>query len=322
MLSAVQIVEQNRPARYNKAVFLGVDERFHPYALFVADQIVRRCPERDFDVCILCHAPLSYHPLWEQHELRVCRLETAGFSNRVRSTEDITFASYLRLFAPSMLEKDYRRLLYLDADVFYQRGDLSKLLDLEIGPHPLGAVRDMSQLRRPKRRHKDFKTMGLGYSKYFNSGFLLIDVPQYLSEGIGERAMDFAVRYAGKTQTNDQSILNAAVFNHWAELSLVWNFQYSTQTLYFSSMFDVCFFHFVGRRKPFLRKGGIFPRRITEPYRRFMAEHFPMTEHLTQDGLMIEKNRWLHFRALLFHLTSFRRFLRNEASWRTDWDVR
>ncbi len=323
MLEEIAVAEQNRSGRHDRAVFFGVDQRFHPYGLFVADQIARRYPKRDFDICILSYEPLEPHPLWEHHELRVCRLETAQLRNRVRSTEYISFASYLRLFAPSVLKGEYRRLLYLDADVFYQRGDLSKLLEIDLEPHALGAVRDMSQLRDPNRRHRDFAAMGLGYCKYFNSGVLLIDVRRFCAEGIAERAIDLAVRYADELTTNDQSILNATLFGQWAELSPVWNFQYSTQTLYFSSMFDVCFFHFIGRRKPFMQKSGIYPRRLTEEYRRFFdVERFPEMAGCVDDGLQISRNRWLHFRALLFHLTGYRRFLRNEGHWRTDWDVR
>jgi lipopolysaccharide biosynthesis glycosyltransferase len=321
MLEGIELADQNRSAKHNKSVLLGVDHKFHPYALFLADQIATRSPDRDFDICIVSQETLEPHPLWERHQLRVCRLETEGLRDRVRSTQDISFASYLRLLAPSVFEPDYRRILYLDSDIFYQRGDISRLLDLDLGEYPLGAVRDMSQLRTPKHLHRDFEIMGLGYSKYFNSGFLLIDVKRFIEADVAAKALQLAICYADKLTTNDQSILNAAVHGDWAELSLVWNFQYTTQTLYFSGMFDVCFFHFVSRRKPFLSKSGIYPRRITEPYRNFFSMHFPQLVENVQDGLGISSNIWLHCRALLFHLTSFHKFLRNESRWRTDWDV-
>ncbi len=321
MLQTLRIVNENRPARYKKAVFFGVDARFHPYALFVADQLARRCPKRDFDICIASAEALPAHPLWDQYGLRVCQLETGQLQNQVRSSAQISFATYLRLLAPLAWGTDYDRLLYLDADIFYQRGDVSRLLELDIGSRPLAAVRDMSQLRKPLRRHKSYRIMGLDYSKFFNAGVLLIDVPGFRAREIAGRSLDLAIRYADHPTSNDQSALNAVLHGNWAELSLVWNFQYSTQTLYFTGMFDVCLFHFISRRKPFAGPNGIFPRRITEEYRCFFEEFWPEKVSLVPDGLAVEQNRWLHFRALLFHLTSYRRFLRNEGRWRTDWDV-
>ena len=321
MLAKTKIMDQNIGAHHDKAVFLGVDERFHPYALFLADQIASKIPERDFDICIVSTESLVPHPLWKKHQLRICRLDTAQLDGRLRTTQHISFASYLCLFTPAVLKNDYRRLVYLDADLFYRRGDLSKLLDLDIAPHPLAAVRDMCQMRKPNRIHRDFKTMGLAYTKYFNSGFLLIDTEAYEAEKLAQRAIEFALQYAGTLTTNDQSVLNAAAFENWAELSPVWNFQYSYQSLYLSGIFDICFYHFIGRRKPFKQGRAIFPRHITEEYRRFFASHFPDLISRVPDGLQIDRNRWTHLYALLFHLGNYRRYLRNEGNWRTDWDV-
>ncbi len=322
MLENIRISEQNRNARHDKAVFLGVDQRFHPYALFVADQIANKVPERDFDICIVSHESLIPHPLWDQHGLRICRLETGGLGEHVRTTRHVSFATYLCLLTPLIFAEDYRRLLHVDADIFYRRGDLAKLLELEIAPHPLGAVRDMSQLRKPHRRHRDFQTMGLPYAKYFNAGFLLVDTEQYCKDKIAPRAIELAVRYAEKLTTNDQSVFNAAALDNWAELSPVWNFPYSYQTLYFSGVFDICCYHFIGRRKPFSRGRGIFPRHITEEYRRFFATHWPELEDQVPDGLQIDQNRWLHACSLIFHLANYRSSLSNEGHWRSDWDVR
>ncbi len=322
MLENIRIVEQNRTARRDKAVFLGVDQRFHAYALFIADQIANKLPERDFDICIVSPESLPPHPLWDQHGLRICRLETSGLGERVRTTQHLSFASYLCVLAPLVFTQDYHRLLYMDADMFYRRGALSRLLDLDIAPHPLGAVRDMSQLRKPNRRHRDFRTMKLPYAKYFNTGFLLIDTEQYRKDNIAHRAIELALRYAQRLNTNDQSVCNAAAIDNWAELPPVWNFQYSYQTMYFSGMFDICCYHFIGRKKPFHRGGAIFPRHITEEYRRFFATHWPELESQVPDGLQVNPNRWPHLCALLFHLANYRSSLRNEGHWRSDWDVK
>jgi lipopolysaccharide biosynthesis glycosyltransferase len=313
--------QDNRPARHEQAIYFCVDRKFYPFALFLADQIARKSPTRDFDLCIISQDELPEHPLWDELDLRVCRFDTRDLTSHVPSDSRISFAAYLRILAPIILAKDYHRMLYLDADMFYQRGDLSRLLSLDIKGYPVAAVRDMIQLRKPHRVPKDFKPFGLGYARYFNSGLLLIDVDTYNSERVGHRAIDFAIKNASKILCHDQTSLDAVLHGRWAELSLVWNYEFSHQTNYFSSMFDVCIYHFIGRRKPFGSRYGGFPRRFINEYRYFFEERWPDASIDIQKGLDIRNHKLEHVLCLGFHILNAHRFLPLDEKYRSDWDV-
>lgn len=309
-------------ARHAKAVYLCADERFYPYALFVIDQIASKLPNRDFDLVILSPEPLPDHPLIATHAVRLVSVDLAGMRDQLHTDSRIPLAAYLRILAPDLFADQYRRLLYLDCDMFYQRGDLSTLLDLDMKGHAIAAVRDLPQMRKPHRVPKDFQILNLPQTRYFNSGVLLIDVAQWRSEQVAQRAIAFAAEAGEKLTMHDQTALNAVFMGKWLELNPVWNFIFTHQTMYFTAMFDICFYHFAGRRKPFKGNYGGIPIRFTQPYRDFFTRHWPSALETTHDGLNINRKWYLHIFVLLLHLRNVRRFLRHEAEWRSDWDTR
>ncbi len=309
-------------ATHRHAIYLCCDARFLPYALFLIDQIATRNPARDFDLVLMSSTALPAHPLLEAHDVRVVQIDLDQLDVKLPVNARISLASYLRIFGPGIFAADYDRMLYLDADVFYQRGDLSQLLRRDMKGYAIAAVRDMPQMRKPMRVPGEFKVMGLPHAKYFNAGIMLIDVPQWRADRIEERALELAARVGDKLEYHDQSALNGTVQGKWLEMNPVWNFVYSHQSMFFSGMFDVCFYHFVGRRKPFMGSYGGFPLRFTEPYRRFMTEHWPEELPRVQDGLQAEQKWHLLVGALLLHAAYARRYLRFEGYFRSDWDTR
>ena len=321
-MDGISIKSQNRGAKCKHALYLCVDTKFHPYALFVANQIATKYPERQFDICLISADPLPHHALIDTHDIRQIELDVATWGSSLPVRDRISFASYLRIFVPSTLGGDYERMLYLDADIFYNRGDLNRLLSLDLAGRPVGAIRDLFQLRNPKRVPNDFKPFGLPFGKYFNAGVMLIDTYAWNQQNITQKALNLVLKDPQKVRQHDQTALNVTLRDNWAELSLVWNYVYTHQTIYFSAMFDVCFYHFVGRRKPFTKLYGGFPRRFTEEYRLFFTQHFPALAGTTQNGLEVQKHRREHFLALLFHLGNYTRFLPNDDRFASDWEVR
>ncbi len=321
-MDGIAITDQSRKALSRTAVYFCVDAKFYPFALFVADQIATKYPQRSFDLCLISAEPLPEHPLMTRHDIRRIQIDARAWGARLPADERISFAAYLRIMAPALLAQDYDRMLYLDADVFYQRGDLNRLLSLNLGGRAVGAVRDMVQLRKPDRVPEDFRPFDLPFGKYFNSGVLLIDVQAWMAQQITEKALDFAAQNALKLMAHDQTALNVTLRDNWAELSLVWNYEYSHQTMYFMGFFDVCFVHFIGRRKPFNHRYGGFSRRFTEEYRVFFEKHMPQMGAVAQNGLEVDKHKRKHIYALLFHLVNFARFLPNDDRFASDWDVK
>jgi lipopolysaccharide biosynthesis glycosyltransferase len=318
----VSIKSQNRGAKHDRAIYFCVDAKFHPYALFVANQIATKYPKGTFDFCMISAEPLPHHPLIETHDIRQIEIDAADWGSNLPVDDRISFASYLRIFVPSLLGDDYKRLLYLDADIFYQRGDIDRLLSLDLSGRPVGAIRDMVQLRKPNRVSGDFKPFGLPFAKYFNAGIMLIDTVAWNEQKVTQNALDLVLKNPKKVLQHDQTALNITLRDNWAELSMVWNYLYSHQTMYFSGLFDVCFYHFVGWRKPFSKRYGGFPRRFTEEYRLFFENNFPALAGNAQNGLEVTKHRREHFIALFFHLVNYTRFLPNDDRFASDWDVR
>ena len=130
---------------------------------------------------------------------------TGGAFARLGLDPRRTEAAYLRLALPAAFAGAYRRLLYLDADVFVQGGDFGALLGVDIGPHALAAVRDNIQWRTPGRRPDAFRRLGLGPAPFFNSGVLLIDVAAFNAQDVLARCLAFGAgtrrRGSGSTRT-------------------------------------------------------------------------------------------------------------------------
>ena len=266
------------PARFDRAVVFACDTNYARFAWFAAAQIARLNPDRDFDIC-LCAPGEDLPPVPGLADLgvRLCRIETDGIFADLSLDARRTEATYLRLALPAAFARDYRRLLYLDSDVFIQGGDFGALLDADLGPHPVAAVRDNDQWRTPTRRPKEFRLLGLPSAPYCNCGVLLIDGPAFASQRVLERCLDTGRAHPEALILNDQSLLNITLHGAWAELSPRWNWQYTWASRLFEAMEDANVVHFIGRRKPWNQDIGEFPLRFRRAYRAFMAAHFPET---------------------------------------------
>lgn len=268
--------EASDPARSDTAVVFACDGRYLPYALFAADRLAALDPARGFDICICAlgedlAVPASLAPL----RLRVGRVETGGALAGLRVDARRSEAAYLRLALPAAFAGSYRRLLYLDADVFPQGGDWRALLGLDLGGRAIGAVRDNLQWRAPHRRPKQLRALGLGAAPYLNSGLLLIDVPAFIGQRVFERCLALAAARPEAMVGLDQELLNAVLHGDWAELSPRWNWQYTRATMLFEAMETAHLVHFIGAKKPWGHKGGALPPKFRDAYNAFFAAHLP-----------------------------------------------
>lgn len=284
-------IEAAVPARSDTAVVFACDARYLPYALFAAEQIARSHPERVFDICLCALGEtLELPPALEGLGLRICRIESdgalAGLAVDARRSE----ATYLRLLLPDALAGDYRRLLYLDSDVFVQGGDFGALLAADLGERPVAAVRDNFQWRRPGRHVASFAAMGLPNVAYFNAGVLLVDTAAWGAARILERCVTLAAAHPGGMRHMDQDLLNGVLLGDWAELSPVWNWQYTRATMLFEALEGAHVIHFIGAKKPWTHSGGQLPLRFRDTYRAFFARVYP-ERPIAEDGLAPHLNR-------------------------------
>lgn len=256
------------------AVCLCCDSNFLPIALFLADQIDRAVPDRDYDICICSAEPLRLPDGFADRRFRVVQIDPDPeyLSFAVGS---VSHATYLRLWITDALADDYSRILYLDSDMFLEAGDPGELLGIDLGGRPIGAVRDMQQWRKPDKLVSEFAALGLGPLPYFNAGLMLIDTALYQSEKITERALALAQSNPGITHHLDQSLLNGVLRGGFAQISPVWNWQWVGSRPFLGNLVPLRIVHFVGHDKPWNDRKGTMPLRYRVQYERFLSRHFP-----------------------------------------------
>jgi lipopolysaccharide biosynthesis glycosyltransferase len=142
-------------------------------------------------------APLHWVPVSSDRLSQVM----AGGSIAAASFSRLSAATYARLLLSELIPERVRRVVFLDADILV-RGDLRRLLTLDLEGAPVGAVCDYIE------------------DTTFNAGVLVLDMERWRSDELGERAL----RYAVENRVIDQHGLNAVVPD-WHKLPYEWNVQ-------------------------------------------------------------------------------------------------
>lgn len=257
------------------AVVMACDAGYAPYAAHLAAQIAAAHPGRGFDICVASVKPLEWPESLAQIGVRQIALPAenpfAGGPHQSRHGAE----TFLRLLLPGALAGSYDRLFYLDSDIWHEGGGIDRLLAVDLGGAVLGAVRDNTQWRTPGRRNPEFKAMGRGARPYFNAGVLLIDCAAWVAAGMEARLVSLWRERGEAMVRHDQSLLNIALDGEWAELSPVWNWQWTWSSRHFADLAGPRMVHFIGRRKPWADREGALPVRFRAGYAAFAARHWP-----------------------------------------------
>lgn len=186
-----------------------------------------------------------------------------------------SLAAYMHVFLGQALCGQYRRILVIDADILYQRGDPARLLNADMLGRAVAAVRDNRQWRTPDRRVREFEKLGVSARPYFNSGVVMVDTQAFVAQDLPARVASFAKGHlAGLGR--DQALINGVLQGDWAEISPLWNWQFTTASAHLTSMADPCLVHFIGTRKPWSPDAvDVVPMRMREAFAEIMARHFP-----------------------------------------------
>lgn len=298
-----------RPAASDTAIVFAADGAYLPFALFAARQISALHPNRDFDIVI---ASMDAHPELpvdlQSLGIRFCRIATADTFDGLRLDPGKTQVVYLRLALPAAFSDEYRRLLYLDSDIFVQGGDFSALLGIDLGHKAIGAVRDNTQWRTPRRRPEQFRVLGLPHAPYFNAGVLLIDVASWNTTDIMGRCVAFGRSHHDRMIRHDQNLLNGTLQGDWAELAPTWNWQYTRASMLFEALETPNVIHFISPRKPWSPNTGTLPLRFRTAFRDFIAAHLPDAQQIPDDGMKPMQDRKRTRSVLWRHLLAQRRF--------------
>lgn len=119
----------------------------------------------------------------------------------------ISVTTYYRLIVPHVLgELGIQRVLYIDTDILCVR-DISSMFQLDLGNKIAMVGLDYSLV--PKNKvwwQTHCGDIGMAGLTYFNAGMMLIDIPKYIAENIGYRALALAQQRAYAYM--DQDVLN------------------------------------------------------------------------------------------------------------------
>ena len=255
------------------AVIIACDGTYLPYAAVVALQLVRHGPA--CDVLIGSPFPVALPAVLASAGIGHVAARLPLIEEALPQDARRSMATYMDLFLAAALRGIYRRILVLDADILHERGDPARLMAADMGGHALAAVRDNRQWRNQTRRVPDFRRLGWPSAPYFNAGVVMIDPDAWAAQDLTRRCADFARRHlAGLGR--DQALLNGVLHGDWAEISPLWNWQFTWASSLLAGMADPCLIHFIGPAKPWLdRSAGTVPMRWRAPYGAFLAEHFP-----------------------------------------------
>jgi lipopolysaccharide biosynthesis glycosyltransferase len=260
--------------RSDCAVAFCCDARYFPFALFVIRQIAYHNPERRFDFVVASQDALEI-PAWA--EPYGIHLHRSGAVPDVGNTKRFggSLVSLYRILLAQELGHIYRRILYLDCDIFVEGGDFDRLMTVDLGPHPLAAVRDIPHLYEPAFHAREFKAAGMPAASYLNSGLLLIDTAAFEAQNVRDRCWASAASYPQSMFLADQSLLNLALHGQFAELAPCWNWQGNGRFPLVPSRYPVFMRHFIGPLKPNLDVKGHYDARFRQAYADFFRTHMP-----------------------------------------------
>ena len=171
----------------------------------------------------------------------------ADIADRVKTSRRLSNVVYARLLIDRLLPPEVERIIYLDCDTMV-RDSIEDLYDIDMGNHPIAAVRDTTGAfivgGRDIRKNRDlFDTA----DPYFNSGMLLIDVPKYRAIDVGQRLEAAILDGVMARIYYDQDLLNLVFKNNWLALPSRWN---TIDAHYAHEASDPAILHFTGPWKP------------------------------------------------------------------------
>lgn len=146
-------------------------------------------------------------------------------TSKLRTQTRFPPINYARIHVGNYLPMRTERALYLDCDMVVEQ-DLSVLWAKDFGDAVLMAVQDqLIPYVSSSLGVKRWRELGLPPdTPFFNSGMMMINLPRYRRESVGDQVFDYLVR--SREQLNlygNQEGFNAVLATRWAPLDLRWN---------------------------------------------------------------------------------------------------
>lgn len=262
------------PQDHDCAVAFCVDRKFFPFALFMIWQIAHLNLDRRFDFVISSQEQLDLPDWARPYGIVLHRAGEPPPESEVARYHG-SMATVLRIMLARELGDRYRRIIYMDSDMFVEGGDLGRLFDIDLGPHPIGAVLDLPFFCSARPKMIDYEAMGLPTLPYFNAGFQVIDTRAYQEQEVERRSFEVCKTFPKAILFGDQTLTNLALRGGFAELAPCWNWELSITFPQLAHLYPVFHHHFVSQEKPNLVSNTLLPVRFNQAYRDFFRTHVP-----------------------------------------------
>lgn len=126
----------------------------------------------------------------------------------------ISRATYYRISIPDLLPVEHDKVLYLDCDIVVN-DSIVDLWQHVMGDFAIAAVPEFDNIRNIE--------MGLGNTKTFNAGVLLLNLKKWRAQDLSSKVLIFIKENSEKIKFHDQDALNAVLVQDWLELPIKWN---------------------------------------------------------------------------------------------------
>lgn len=234
------------------AIFFLIDKNIFPAAIFQATRLASLNPRDDTDICVISDS--ANDVALAKDFAAPCRIIYLDPS-MVKVPMNQAYASrvsYYRAYVPSLLAGEYRRILHLDTDIAIENDKIFSLFDIEMGGHPIAAVRDamVAYSNVPANVAELKSTLRKGGRKYLNNGMALIDSDRFVGLGLETRTIAAISKSRTPLSYANQTAINATLNGNWLELSPAFNMMVP---LWKSFVREVCaptIVHFAGPAKP------------------------------------------------------------------------
>lgn len=260
--------------RHDCAVAFCCDRKFFHLALFMIRQIDFHNPDRRFDFVISTEDDLQV-PDWAISLGIVLQRPAAlpEVANHPKMKGKQTCLH--RLSLSRQLQGRYRRILYIDSDMFVEGGDFNRLFGMDIGSHALGMALDLRYFMVAEFHAPEFRLAGLPAKPYANTGLQLIDTRAFCDQEIEQRSYDALKTYPHAIELSDQSMTNIALQGKFAQLAPCWNWQLSARLPLVTLRYPVFVRHFIAATKPDRDSSGKLDPRFNLAYREFVTRFMP-----------------------------------------------
>ena len=258
-----------------RAILLACDQGYAPFAAFLIHQIRLFEPHSDYDIILASLDDLILPDTLDVLNIRQIRIDPSEVPP-VYERIGMPMGYFVKPFAIDKIAPSYDRILYLDADMSFEGGDLMRLLSLDLKGRVLAAALDVWYLRSGPHISNEFKALNWGPIPYFNAGLLLIDCAEWIGREISQRCASFAEQHPEVLLLHDQSALNCVLRGDFAEMSMAWNWLASGMFPFASHRFPIHIHHFGGKgQKPWQNPIYRYDMRFILAYRDFFQRYWP-----------------------------------------------